>query len=122
MVALWPRLIALSQAQVFYTSFLKSIIEISNVYFDKDASHPLMRLKLQRIWGLLTRKVGKPIHMQFSKGKRYKAKEVAMHITLECGTLDFCEDFKLFEIDEVYIIINVTFFEIHMVYVLAMRL
>ena len=37
-----------------------------------------------------------------------------MYVTFLCGTLDFCEDFILCGIDEVHVIMKVTFFETHM--------
>ena len=38
-----------------------------------------------------------------------------MYVTFLYGTLDFCKDFILCGIDEVHVIMKVTFFETHMV-------
>ena len=38
-----------------------------------------------------------------------------MYVTFQCGTLNFCQDFTLHEINEVHVIVKVTFFETHMI-------
>ena len=88
-VALWSRLVASSQGQAFYTSWPESMIEMSYVCVDKEAMHSFMSSKLQKTWGLLTRKAGKPINMRFTKGKLHKLKKVALDFTLQSGKLEF---------------------------------
>ena len=60
-----------------------------------------MSPKLARELGLPTRRAGKPINVRFAKGESHETKEVALHVNLKSGALEFVESFTLCEIDEV---------------------
>ena len=68
-----------------------------------------MSPKLAKELGLPTRRAGKPINVRFAKGKPHKTKEVALHVNLKSGALEFVESFKLCEMDEVDLILGDTF-------------
>lgn len=70
-----------------------------------------MSPKLARELGLPLQKASKPINVHFAKGKPHKTEEVALQVTLKCGTLEFVENFTLCEMDEVDLILGDTFFE-----------
>ena len=58
-------------------------------WVDKEATHSFMSPKLIMCWGLPMHMAGKPINGRFAKGKPHETKEVALHVTLKCGTLEF---------------------------------
>ena len=74
-----------------------------------------MSPKLARELGLSTWRAGKPINERFAKGEPHKTKEVALHVNLKSGALEFVESFTLCEMDEVDLILGNTFFEAHIV-------
>ena len=74
-----------------------------------------MSLELARELGLPMRRVSKPINVWFAKGKLHETKEVALHVNLKSGALEFVESFTLCEMDEVDLILGDTFFEAHIV-------
>ena len=53
--------------------------------------------------------------MRFAKGEPHETKEVALHVNLKRGALEFVESFILCEIDEVDIILGDIFFEAYAV-------
>ena len=64
-------------------------------------THSFMSPSLAKELGLPARRVDKPIYVRFAKGKPHETKEVALNVTLKCGTLEFIESFTLCEMDEV---------------------
>lgn len=82
---------------------------------DTGATHSFMSPKLARELGLPLQKASKPINVRFAKGEPHKTEEVALQVTLRCGTLEFVENFTLCEMDEVDLILGDTFFEAHTV-------
>jgi hypothetical protein len=60
-------------------------------------------------------RVVKPTKVRFGKGEPHETKEAAMHVTFQCGTLDFCQNFTPSEIDEMHVIVKAAFFETHMI-------
>ena len=82
---------------------------------DTGATHSFMSPKLARELGLPTQRMGKPINVRFAKDKPYEIKEVALHVNLKRGALEFVESFTLCEMDEVDFILGNTFFEAHTV-------
>ena len=72
-----------------------------------------MSQKLAKELGLPTHRAGKPINVRFAKGKLHETKEMALNVTLKCGTSKFAESFTLCEMDKVNLILGDTFFKIH---------
>ena len=97
--------------------YLKAQINGKNVscLVDTGATHSFMSPKLARELGLPTRRAGKPINVRFAKGEPHETKEVALHVNLKSGALEFVESFTLCEMDEVDLILGDTFFEAHTV-------
>ena len=71
---------------------------------DTSATHFFVSPKLAKESSLPTRNVIKLINMRFAKGKPHETKEAVLHVTLNCGPLEFIKSFTLCEIDEVDII------------------
>ena len=97
--------------------YLEAQINGKNVscLVDTGATHSFMSPKLARELGLPTRRAGKPINVRFAKGEPHETKEVALHVNLKSGALEFVESFTLCEMDEVDLILGDTFFEAHTV-------
>ena len=97
--------------------YLEAQINGKNVscLVDTGATHSFMSPKLAKELGLLTQKAGKPINVRFAKGEPHETKELALHVTLKSGALEFVENFTLCEMDEVDLILGDTFFETHTV-------
>ena len=89
--------------------------KIVSCLVDTGATHSFMSPKLARKLGLPTRRAGKPINVQSAKEKPHETKEVALHVNLKSGALEFVESFTLCEMDEVDLILGDTFFEAHTV-------
>ena len=60
-------------------------------------------------------RVGKFINVWFAKGEPHETKKVVLHVNLKIGALEFVESFTLCEMDEVDLILEDTFFEVHTV-------
>ena len=97
--------------------YLEAQINGKNVscLVDTGATHSFMSPKLARELGLPTWRAGKPINVRFAKGEPHETKEVALHVNLKSGALEFVESFTLCEMDEVDLILGNTFFEAHTV-------
>ena len=97
--------------------YLEAQINGKNVscLVDTWTTHSFMSPKLAKELGLPTRRTGKPINARFAKDEPHETKEVALNMTLKCGTLEFVESFTLCEMDEVDLILGDTFFETHTV-------
>ena len=53
--------------------------------------------------------------MWFTKDKLHKTKEVVLHMTFMCGTLEFVKSFTHCEMDERHLVLGDKLFEIYMV-------
>ena len=97
--------------------YLKAQINGKNVscLIDIRVTHSFMSPKLARILDLPMWRAGKPINIRFAKGEPYETQEVALHVNLKNGALEFVESFTLCKMDEVELILEDTFFEAHMV-------
>ena len=86
--------------------YLEAQINGKNVscLVDTGATHSFMSPKLARELGLPTQRAGKPINVRFAKGEPHETKEVALHVNLKSGALEFVESFTLCEMDEVDLI------------------
>ena len=95
--------------------YLEAQINGKNVscLVDTGTMHSFMSPKLARELGLPIWRAGKPIKVWFTKGKPHETKEVALHVNLKNGALEFVESFTLCEMDEVDLILGNTFFEAH---------
>lgn len=92
--------------------YLKAQINGKNIscLVDARATNSFMSLKLAKNLGLPTRRVSKSTNMRFAKGEQHKIKEVTLHVTLKCKTLEFVENFILCEMNEVDLIFGDIFF------------
>ena len=97
--------------------YLKAQINEKNVLclIDTKATHSFMSPKLVRELDLPMQRTGKPINVRFTKSELHETKEVALHVNLKSGALEFVESFILCEMDEVDLILGDTFFEAHTV-------
>ena len=97
--------------------YLKAQIngKIASCFVDTRAMHSFMSPKLARELSLPTCRVGKSIKVRIAKDELYETKEVALHVNLKSGALEFVESFALCEMDEVDLILGDTFFEAHIV-------
>ena len=97
--------------------YLEARINGKNVsrLVDIGAMHSFMNPKLAKQLGLPMWRAGKPINVWFAKGEPYETKEVALHVNLKSGALEFVESFTLCEMNEVDLILGDTFFEAHIV-------
>ena len=95
--------------------YLEAQINGKNVscLIDTGAIHSFMSPKLARELGLPMWRAGKPINVRFANGEPHETKEVALHVNLKSGALEFVESFTLCEMDEVDLILGDTFFEAH---------
>ena len=90
-------------------------MNVSCLVNNKGQRNPSWAQSLQESWGLPVHRAGKPIKERFAKGEHHKAKMVSMYVTFLCMKLVFYENILLCKIDEVHVILKVTFYEIHMV-------
>ena len=98
--------------------YLEAQINGKNVscLVDTRAMHSFMSPKLARELGLPMQRAGKPINMRFAKGKPQEMKEMALHVNLKSGALEFVKSFTLCEMDEVDLILGDIFFIAHTMY------
>ena len=97
--------------------YLEAQINGKNVscLVDTRAMLFFMSPKLARELDLSTRRARRPINVRFAKGKLHETKEVALHVDLKSGALEFVESFTQCKMDEVDLILGDTYFEMHIV-------
>lgn len=108
-VALWPMPSFL---------YLEAQINGRNVsyFLDTWTTNSFIGQKFARELDLPTRRVDESINMRFAKGEEHETKELALYVTLRCGTWEYVERFRLCKMDKVDLILEDTFFETYTVY------
>ena len=78
---------------------------------DTRASHLFMSLQMVILLGLFPMRVDNPIEVKFAKGEPQVAKRVVENVPIECGTWKEEESFTICEIDDIDVVLGLTFLE-----------
>ena len=78
---------------------------------DTGASHSFMSPQMVKSLGLVPMRVDNPIKVRFAKGKPQVVGRVVGNVPIECGTWKGEESFTICEMDDIDVILGLTFLE-----------
>ena len=78
---------------------------------DTGASHSFMSPQMVKSLGLFPMRVDNPIEVRFAKGEPQVAGQVVGNVPIECGTWKGEESFTICEMDDIDVVLGLTFLE-----------
>ena len=78
---------------------------------DTRASHSFMNPQMVQSLGLFPMRVDNPIMVRFAKGESEVARRVVENVPIECGTWKREESFTICEMDDIDVVLGLTFLE-----------
>ena len=78
---------------------------------DTGASHSFMSPQMVKSLGLFPMRVNNPIEMRFAKDEPQVAGRVVGNVPIECGTWKWKESFTIYEMDDINVVMGLTFLE-----------
>ena len=78
---------------------------------DTGASHWFMSPQMVKSLGLFPMRVDNPIEVRFAKGEPQVAGRVVGNVPIECGTWKGEESFTIYEMDDIDVVLGLTFLE-----------
>ena len=78
---------------------------------DTGASHSFMSPQMVKSLGLFSMRVDNPIKVRFAKGEPQVAGRVVGNVPIECGTWKGEESFTICEMDDIDVVLGLTFLE-----------